>query len=177
MHEIFFLTLYFKHTMSLIVYFWFHIGQIKILWTFISMKPSSVNSHLRATSLPLSIKEISIQSILWRESLNINIQKFQGHFIIYGIDVLQNISGVKFNLCWLYLGNILFCFSTHSFCSQPTTQRSRCSAHSCGNMCKDKVMINYQMGYLDIGKSSLLSWLQADKLHLSSYVTETEQQI
>lgn len=44
-------------------------------------------------------------------------------------------------------------------------------------VCKDKVMTDYQMGYLDISKSSLFSWLQADKLHLSSYITEAQQQI
>lgn len=49
------------------------------------------------------------------------------------ISILQNIYGATFNSCWLCLGNILFCFSKHSFCSQPTIQRSRCTP-SCGNM-------------------------------------------
>ena len=42
--------------------------------------------------------------------------------------------GVTFNSCWLYIGNILFHFGKHSFCSQPTIQSSRCSLHSCGNV-------------------------------------------
>ena len=42
--------------------------------------------------------------------------------------------GVTFNSCWLYIGNILFCFSKHSFCLQPTIQRSRCGLHSCDNV-------------------------------------------
>lgn len=87
----------------------------------------SVFIHNRNKHTIYSLKRVSQHKnpkISWPFSRN----------IIYMINVLQNISGVTFNSCWLYLGNILFCFSKHSFCLQPTIQRSRCSPHSRGNV-------------------------------------------
>ena len=110
---------------------------------------------------------------------NINIQKFQCSFqeMLFIWSVYRKIFMVWHStLVGSTLGTFYFVLvSTASAHSLPfRDQDAPPVVVTCG---KHKVMTNHQVEYLGIGKNSLFSWPQADKLHLSSYITETEQKI
>lgn len=131
----------------------------------------SIFTHKRNKHIIYSFKTVSLK--------NINIQKFQ-----YSFQEIPFIWSVycKIFMVWhsTLVGSALGTFysvlvSTVSAHSLPfRDQDAPPVVVTCG---KHKVMTNHQAGYLSISKNSLFSWPQADKLHLSSYITETEQKI